>query len=251
MNKISIEEAKNLIYGSDAKYVAQEQISIYYDNFSGLLDIDPYYTNECLVVKSNMVWHIHALNEKSDIISAIQTVKKLMSVDYEKLMVFTWNYIPDELIDKNGSVKFARGYMTYNDTSVRELTLEDAEKIEKCCSFDAEDNNIGRDLSEEFLLNYRTFIKDSKIVNLGLFEHDTLVGFAQSFLEEDLKLSTINIFVNRKYRNKGYAKRLLFSICATEKDVIYCYSCVKSNIASSNTAKACGFEFKGAYLLIQ
>ena len=51
MNKISIDEAKNIIYASEAKYIAQEQITIYYDNFSGLIDIDTYYTNECLVVK--------------------------------------------------------------------------------------------------------------------------------------------------------------------------------------------------------
>ena len=250
MNKISIDEAKNIIYASEAKYVAQEQITIYYDNFSGLIDIDTYYTNECLVVKNNTIWHIHALNEKSDIISAIHTVKMLISADSEMLMVFTWNCVPEELANKNGSFKFARGYMAYDDSSVRNLTIEDAKYIEECCEIDSEDNNIGKDISEEFLLNYKNYINDSKVVNLGLFENGVLIGFAQSFLEDDLKLSTINIFVNRKYRNKGYAKRLLSSVCATEKDVIYCYSCVKSNIASVNTAKACGFKFKGAYLLI-
>ena len=174
----------------------------------------------------------------------------LISADSEMLMVFTWNCIPEELTNKNGSFKFARGYMAYDDSSVRNLTIEDAKYIEECCEIDSEDNNIGKDISEEFLLNYKNYINDSKVVNLGLFENGILMGFAQSFLEDDLKLSTINIFVNRKYRNKGYAKRLLSSVCATEKDVIYCYSCIKSNIASANTAKACGFEFKGAYLLI-
>ena len=173
-----------------------------------------------------------------------------MDLDTEKLMVLTWNSIPDELTDKRGAFKFVRGYLPYSDQSIRELTIDDYDQVQECCSYDAMDNQTGKNLSNEFLTYYNDFINDVNVINLGLFIDNNLVGFVQSFLQKGLDISTINIYVNRAQREKGYAKRLLSAICATSENMIYCYSCVKTNIASINTAKSCGFQFKGAYLFI-
>lgn len=250
MKRISVSEAREMFYSSDAKYVSQEQSAIYYDNFSGELALDTYVTCGCLAVKSNSNWHIHAISAESNISSAIQKIKEFMDLDTEKLMVLTWDSIPDELTDKRGAYKFVRGYLPYSDQSIRELTIDDYDQVKECCSYDAIDNQIGKDISNEFLTYYNDFINDVNVINLGLFIDNNLVGFAQSFLEKGLDISTVNIYVNRAQREKGYAKRLLSAICATSENMIYCYSCVKTNIASMNTAKSCGFQFKGAYLVI-
>ena len=248
--KISISEAKELLFSSDAKYVSQEQSSIYYDNFSGRAPVDTYMTWGCLVVKSGSDWHIHAVSNKSDVSSAIQEVNKFMDPSADKLMVLTWDNIPDELTDKRGAYKFVRGYLPNSDPSVRELTTEDYEQVKTCCMYDSEDNQIGKNIANDFITYYNDFMNDDNTINLGLFEEDNLVGFVQSSKQNDLGISTVNIFVKREYRKKGYAKRLLSAVCATSENIMYCYSCVKTNIASINTAKSCGFEFKGAYLFI-
>ncbi|MBR7142346.1 MAG: GNAT family N-acetyltransferase [Clostridia bacterium] len=250
MRQISVCEAREIFYSTDAKYVSQEQAAIYYDNFSGEIAIDTYVTCGCLVVKSNSWWHIHAIGAESDISSAVKKVKEFMDLNTEKLMVLTWDSIPDELTDKRGAYKFVRGYLPYTDPSVRELTINDYEQVKKCCSYDAMDNRIGNDCANEFLTYYHEFINDVNVINLGLFIGDDLVGYVQSFLQKGVDMSTVNIYVNRTQRQKGYAKRLLSAVCATSENVMYCYSCVKDNIASINTAKSCGFQFKGAYLAV-
>ena len=250
MKRISINEAREIFLSTDAKYISQEQSQIYYDNFSGEIALDTYITSGCLVVKSDFNWHIHAISVDSNISYAIQKTKELMDLDTQKLMVLTWDEIPDELNDKMGAYKFVRGYLPYSDQSVRELTIDDYEQVKKCCSYDAMDNQIGKNLSNEFLTYYNDFINDVNVINLGLFIDNNLVGFVQSFLYKELDLSTVNIYVNRVQRKKGYAKRLLSAICATSENMMYCYSCVKNNSASINTAKSCGFQFKGAYLVI-
>ncbi len=250
MRQIAVSEAKELFFSSDAKYVSQEQSSIYYDNFSGRAPVDTYIAYECLVVKSGSDWHIHAVSNKSDVSSAIQEVNKFMDSNADKLMVLTWDIIPDELTDKRGAYKFVRGYQPYCDPSIRELTTKDYEQVKTCCLYDSEDNQIGKNIANDFVTYYNDFMNDDNTINLGLFEEDNLVGFVQSFKQNDLGTSTVNIFVKRGYRKKGYAKRLLSAVCATSENIMYCYSCVKTNIASINTAKSCGFEFKGAYLFI-
>ena len=249
MRKISISEARELFFSSDAKYVSQEQASIYYDNFSGRLDVSTYITCGCLVVKSDSDWHIHALSKESDVVSAINEVKNNMGQS-EKLMVLTWDNIPKELEEYRGAYKFARGYNPYTDDSIRPLTTDDCSEIERCCSPDVDDNQIGKNIAGEFLAYHKDMLSDPYIINLGLFKGNSLIGFVQAFKQKELDLSTINIFVNRAHRKNGYAKRLLSTICATSKDTIYCYSCVKTNTASINTAKACGFQFMGYYLFI-
>lgn len=250
MKQIPINEAKELFFSCNAKYVSQEQSSIYYDNFSGRADIDTYISCDCLIVKCGNDWHIHALSSEADILSAIQKVNVFINPSTDKLMVLTLDIIPDELSDKRGAYKFARRYKPYSDTSVRELTTEDSALIKECCSSDPDDTQIGQTIAKDFLTYYNDFITDPNTTNLGLFEDNCLVGFVQSFEQKETGLATVNIFVKRLYRNKGYAKRLLSAICATSEKTVYCYSCVKRNVASINTAKACGFQFMGAYLFI-
>jgi len=249
MKRISVNEAKELLFSCDAKYVSQEQSSIYYDNFSGRIKIDTYICCDCLIVKCDNDWHIHALSSKADILSAIQKVKGFMD-PADKLMVLTLNNIPDELNDNHGAYKFARRYKPYIDDSVRELTMEDFCLVQDCCSHDPDDNQIGQSIAKDFLTYYNDFINDPNATNLGIFEENGLVGFVQSFEQKELGLATVNIYVNRKHRSKGYAKRLLSAICAASEKTVYCYSCVKRNVASVNTAKSCGFQFMGAYLFI-
>lgn len=177
MRQIAVSEAKELLFSSDAKYVSQEQSSIYYDNFSGRAPVDTYMTCECLVVKSGADWHIHAISNKSDVSSAIQEVSKLMDPNADKLMVLTWDNIPDELTDKRGAYKFVRGYLPNSDPSVRELTTEDYEQVKTCCAYDSEDNQIGKNIANDFISYYNDFINDDNTINLGLFEEDNLVGF--------------------------------------------------------------------------
>ena len=127
--------------------------------------------------------------------------------------------------------------------------MNDAETIEKCCAYDPEDTPIGNNIASDFL-NYQTYLNSSSNTTLGLVVGNHLAGLAQANANNELGIAVINIFVNRCYRNNGYAKRLLSAICAISEEITYCYSCIKSNIASINTAKACEFEFKGAYLLL-
>ncbi len=250
MKSVSIEDARKLFFASDAKYVSQEQTSVYYDNFSGQIEIFPYVSHGCLVIKTGPNWHIHALSAEADLITAIDDVKENYDKNSEKIMVCTWNNIPEELKDNAGAYKFVRAYRPYNDGAIRTLTIADEKNIENCCTYDPEDNRFGKDISESFIAHFKDYFDDPDVVNLGLFENNALVGFVQSFSDNYLGLSTINIFVKRGYRKNGYAGRLVAAICAVSKNTMYCYSCVKTNIASVNTAKSCGFEFRGAYLLV-
>ncbi len=250
MEQINLSEALELFFSSDAQYVSQEQSEIYYDNFSGKVPLDVYITHGCLAVKSGYYWHIHALNAESDITSAIKEISEFMDSSTEYLMVLTSNNIPSELTDKRGAYKLAREYLPYSDKSIRKLTKNDYECTKECCSYDSEDTKIGQDIANEFLTNFEDYMNNTNIVNLGLFIDNNLVGFVQSFRQKNRNISTINIYVNRTQRKNGYAKRLLSAICATDENTVYCYSCVKTNTASFNTAKSCGFQFKGAYLSI-
>ncbi len=250
MKKISVKEARDLLFSSDAKYVSQEQSSIYYDNFSGEIAVDAYTTHGCLVTKSGADWHIHAITAESDVTCAIEKVKGMLNLDSEKLMVLTWNRVPEELACNRGAYKFARSFLPYTDQCIRHLTPDDSEQIRNCCSLDSDDDQIAKNMAHEFLSYHNEFLNDPNVTNLGFFENDNLVGFGQAFEQKGLDLSTVNIFVAKPHRKKGYAKRLLSAICATSQNVMYCYSCAKTNIASINTAKSCGFEFKGAYLFI-
>ena len=250
MVQISLGEAKEMFLNSDAKYVSQEQASVYYDNFSGRCSIEAFVSFNCLVIKADSDWHIHALSNESDVISAIQEVKAVMNLDKEKLMVLTLSNIPEELTDKRGAYKLSRQYKPYNDPAIRKLTVDDIDQVRACCAYDAEDNQIGKNIANDFVSYYNDFMNDPNTVNLGLYEENRLIGFVQSFEQKNMGLATVNIYVNRAERKKGYAKRLLNAICAASEDVTYCYSCSKTNVASMNTATSCGFIFKGTYLFI-
>lgn len=249
MKAITLGDARKLFLAHPARFISQEQSEIYYDNFSGYLNVAPYLTCGCLAVKSGSCWHVHALACESDILSAIEQVKKKRKEESEKIMAFTWNNIPEELEECVGSYKFARNFRPYEDDAVRSLTMDDADAIEKCCASDSDDNYIGKGIAADFF-QYRNYLCLPNNITLGLFSDKVLTGIAKATENNELGIATIDIFVNRLYRNKGYAKRLLSAICATSENLTYCYSCVKTNIASISTAKACGFEFKGAYIFV-
>ena len=248
MIPISIEEARDLFLSHPARLVSQEQSVLFYDNFSGDIEIVPYLTCGCMIVKTDDSWFIHALAEDSDILSAILEVVECMDKNNEKVFVFTLEQIPEQISDNAGSYKFAREYSNYFDDEIRPLTTADIRAIESCCFPDPLDTDIGKAMASSFLELYPDFLINPECYLIGLFHNNVLVGVASAEKHEALGIAVIDIYVNREHRKKGYAKRLISAICSVSKDCTYCYSCLKTNEASANTAKACGFEFKGAYL---
>ena len=232
MKKITIEEARTLFLSHPARYVSQEQPEIYYDNFSGEIEIVPYLTCGCLAVRSGTCWHIHALSEDADFISAVVTVNQQRENETESIMAFTWGNPPEPLENYVGSYKFARNPIdNYADNEIRPLTAEDAQAIEKCCAYDTEDDYIGKNMASDFIA-YSRYINSPRDTVLGLFEGNDLAGIVQSAKNSELNIAVINIYVNRKYRKKGYAKRLLSAICTTDQNTVYCYARITPTFAS-------------------
>jgi GNAT superfamily N-acetyltransferase len=83
----------------------------------------------------------------------------------------------------------------------------------------------------------------------GLFREGLLCGFVDGDLYPEVGITTVDLFVNRQHRGQGYARRLLNAFCS-RPGTVYCYSCVKTNLASYRTALSCGFRKVGEYLLI-
>ena len=120
-----------------------------------------------------------------------------------------------------------------------------------CCAHDPEDDALGNGFAESLRSLKADDLQDSQYTFLGIFVEGSLRGIVSAETHRELGIVTIDIYVNRQNRFKGYAKRLLSALCGMNTDVLYCYSCTKTNVASMNTAKSCGFMFKGAYLLIE
>lgn len=247
MNPITQEVARQLLFQSDAKYISQEHAEIFYDLFSGEFDLETYICHECLIVKNQSDWFIHALSDGADIVAAQSDVQTLKS-QQDSIYAFSYGAPPENLKDKIGSHKFARKWSHYDDPDIRKITLEDREKVELCCAFDPDDNKIGQREAAGFLNLFSNLCTAEGICTLGFFESDKLVGFVYGETNKELGITAISIYVNRAYRRKGYAKRLLSALCSTQQEVVYCYSCVRTNEASAATAKSCGFRYMGSYL---
>lgn len=247
MNPITQDVARKLLLQSDAKYIAQEQPVIFYDTFSGALELETYICGECLIVKNDLDWVIHALSDKADIASAQSDVLMVRSAN-ENLFAFSFGAPSQEFNGKIGSHKFARKGFPYEDPDIRKMTLEDRKKVEICCAIDPNDSQIGRNEAADFLRLFSDFCTAEDVYTLGLFESDKLVGWVKGEIMKELGFTTVSIYVNRAYRQKGYAKRLLSALCSTQQETVYCYSCVRTNEASAATAKACGFRYMGSYL---
>ncbi len=249
---ITIKEARDLFLTHPARFVAQEITDLSYDNFSGELDdVYPYLSCGCLIVKCKSDWHIHALSDDADIISAVDVIKNHLGKGSRRIFAFPMEKIPPELEDKQRSYRFSRPYAPYEDDKIRPITKSDLPAVEECCAPDPEDNPFGADLAETFISRVRDYPEEADCTTLGLFEGGSLVGLAASEHLAELGISCIDVFVKRTCRRKGYAKRLLSAICAASRDTEYCYSCVGTNTASANTAKASGFVLRGAYMLIE
>ncbi len=251
MQQITLGEARKLYLSHPARLVSQEQSTIYYDNFAEDAGVVPYLTCGCLAVYSGSEWHIHALSENADLFSAISRVKEKRKTDSENLFVFTWDHIPVGIEHCRGSYKFARAYAPYSDSDIRQLTENDLEAIRVCCAHDPEDDALGNGFAEGLRSLCADDLQDPQYTFLGIFADGSLRGIVSAEMHKELGIATIDIYVNRQSRKKGYAKRLLGALCGTDPDVMYCYSCTKANVASASTARACGFVFKGAYLLIE
>ena len=247
MDPITQEVARELLLQSDAKYIAQEQPVIFYDTFSGALELKTYICGECLIVKTGSDWFIHALSEKADIASAKSDVQMIRSAN-ENLFAFSFGAPSQEFNGKIGSYKFARKGFSYEDLDIRKMTLEDKEKFEICCAIDPDDSQTGQNMAADFLRLFSDFCTAEGVYTLGLFEADKLAGLVTGETVRELGLITVSIYVNRAYRQKGYAKRLLSALCSTQREAVYCYSCVCTNEASAATAKACGFRYMGSYM---
>lgn len=247
MKSITQEAASKLLLQSDAKYISQELPVIFYDLFSGALELETYICADCLIVKNDLNWFIHALSDKADIVAAKNNIQMLKS-EKESIFAFSYGAPSQDLNDKIGSHKFARKWFSYKDPDIRKITLENKEKAETCCAIDQDDSEIGQSIASDFLRSFSDCCIAENICTLGLFESDKLIGFIQGETHKELGITVINIYVNRAYRRKGYAKRLLPAICSTQQETVYCYSCVCTNEASAAAARACGFHYMGSYL---
>ncbi|MBQ8332985.1 MAG: hypothetical protein IJX93_04360, partial [Clostridia bacterium] len=184
MKQISLQEARDLYLTHPARLISQEQSRIYYENFSGDVDVIPYLVCGCLAVKSGNSWHIHALSENAELLSAIESVKKARGSADESLMVLTWGNIPAGLQDKPGSYKFSRSCMPYSDDAIRTLTAADRDAVLLCCAPDPDDNNIGQGIAEDFRSGYDDYLHDPNETLLGIFIDGVLAGFVQSSREK-------------------------------------------------------------------
>ena len=122
--------------------------------------------------------------------------------------------------------------------------------MEACCVVDAEESALGKMIAESFMDSFTEHVCDDSVISLLITENGNAAGFVTGDIDREMNIVTVEIFVNRRYRGKGYAKCLLSALCAALPEVVYCYSCKKENVASMNTAKSCGFVCKGAYLLV-
>ena len=247
MKIITQEAARKLLLQSDAKYISQEQPIFFYDLFSGALELETYACAECLIVKNDFNWFIHALSDNADIVAAQNNIQMLKS-EKDSIFAFSYGVPSQELNGKICSHKFARKGFLYEDPDIRKITLADQEKVEICCAADPDDSEIGQCTAADFIRSFSYFCTAEDVCTLGLFEADKLVGFVHGEINKELEIITVNIYVNRAYRRKGYAKRLLSALCSTQQEIMYCYSCVCTNEASAATAKACGFNYMGSYL---
>ena len=163
-------------------------------------------------------------------------------------MILPLGDAPEEYRGSRGSFKLAREARPYGDPDVRPIVPEDAARIAECCAPDPGDTDIGQRIAKEALV----WSEDPSTIAgspLGLFRDGILCGFVEGHFSPSTGITPINIFVNRAYRGRGFAKRLLNAFC-TDPGTVYCYSCVKQNTASLKTALSCGFQKVGEYLRI-
>ena len=247
MTPVTKNDARRIYLASDAKLVFQEGYDLFYEDFSEQNSAEPYLAEGCLCVRSDTSWLVHALNASSDPVRAGKEIVQHMKTG-EHLYFCILGDAPEKLRDRAGSYKLAREARTYSDPEIRPLMPEDAPQIAACCAPDPEDTDIGRRIAKEALV----WSEDPPTAvgsPLGIFRDGTLCGFVEGRRSPMTGITPINIFVKRAYRGQGYAKRLLNAFCA-RPGTVYCYSCVKSNLASYRTALSCGFRKVGEYLLI-
>ena len=177
MTPVSKNDARRICLASDAKLVFQEGYDIYYADFAPESDAEPFLVRGCLAVRTAPHWHIHALNGRSDLPSAITEVRERM-MPGEKLMILPLGDAPEEYRECRGSFKLAREARPYSDPEIRPIVPEDAARIAECCAPDPGDTDIGQLIAREALVwsEDPSLIADSP---LGLFRNGTLCGFVE------------------------------------------------------------------------
>ena len=247
MTPVCLSDARRIYLASQTRFVCQEVFDLFYDGFSGMVTVEAYLTAGCLSVLFGANWYIHTLNESSDLMTAVAEVLNRINSD-EHLFVFTLGDAPEKFQDCAGSYKLYREAKPFFDPDIRPLSSGDADQIAACCAPDAEDTSIGQRMAREAL----EWAKNPDVFSggvFGLFREGLLCGFVDGDLYPEVGITTVDLFVNRQHRGQGYARRLLNAFCA-RPGTVYCYSCVKTNLASYRTALSCGFRKVGEYLLI-
>ncbi len=247
MTPVTKNDARRIYLASDAKLVFQEGYDLFYEDFSERNGAQPYLAAGCLSVRSDSDWLVHALTQFSDPVKAGEETAKLMKTG-ERLYFCILGDAPEPFRNCAGAYKLTREARPCTDPEIRPIVPEDAARIADCCAPDPEDTDVGQLIAREALVwsEDPSLIADSP---LGLFRNGTLCGFVEGHFSRSTGITPINIFVNRAYRGRGYAKRLLNAFC-TDPGTVYCYSCVKQNTASLKTALSSGFQKVGEYLRI-
>ncbi len=86
----------------------------------------------------------------------------------------------------------------------------------------------------------------------GLFEGNTLVCAASMYPWDDARIADLGVLTAEQYRGKGYAVKLVRSICRYALNQGYTpqYRCQLDNLASVGLAKAAGLSHFGKWEVI-
>ena len=247
LTSISSSRASELFAYTASGLVSQHQSGRY---LSGE-DYDAWTADGCLIsAAEGGRCMIHALGPFSDIMSAIESARPLITSCGGRAELFPRCPLPDELKDVRGEYRLAGAYRPYEDGSIRTLSPDDLPEIERMCAYDAEDSDYGHKLASEFLAGCTGNPEGALYPGraFGIFDGGVLSGYITGDRVGGIGAKVINLFVEREKRGRGFAARLLRALAASDADALYAYSCDKGNTASLRTALSCGFVMIGESL---
>lgn len=257
LEQITQSKARELLTACDMIFAGST--GAYFDYFSGMYSgVRAYLTHGCIAAVTDIFeqedWMIYPLSESADLPSAIKAVAEVTvpgAINFN-----TYRRMPEKYAAYDAGYVFVRRYAPYHDDDVRTLTEADADAVRELCTPDLDDTefrSIGQELAHNILCSYDD-PQNYKL--LGLFTDGKLAGaLAYTYTFDDAGndmhgIVISELFVKREYRRRGYAERLVRSLCAVREDVVYVYPCISYNTATIKNAQKCGFEFLSAGLYI-
>ena len=126
------------------------------------------------------------------------------------------------------------------DVRARQLTSDDADAFLAFQKLSTEEDLDG------------AYVELDHWAVFGLFEGNTLVCAASMYPWDDARIADLGVLTAEQYRGKGYAVKLVRSICRYALDQGYTpqYRCQLDNLASVGLAKAAGLSHFGKWEVI-